>query len=187
MKRQALGHRLDGFGGRHRRRVQEAQIGGRDHIAWHHDHQPLDDVAQLAHVTRPAVLLNRAHGTRLEAFDAPAVLARELRHEVICEPRDVFLPLAQRRNEDRNDVETKVQIVSEPSGPDLRLEIFVGRRQHARVDLDPRRPSDRLHGLLLKDPEHLGLRLQAHVADLVEKDRAAVSALELASPIGDRA
>ena len=41
--------------------------------------------------------------------------------------------------------------------------------------------------LLLQRAQHLGLRLQAHVGDLVEEDRAAVGGLEAAAPIADRA
>ena len=70
---------------------------------------------------------------------------------------------------------------------DLGLQVLVRRRQHARVDLDPVGAADRLHRLFLQHAQHLGLRLQAHVADLVEKDRPAVGDLELAAPIGDRA
>ena len=61
----------------------------------------------------------------------------------------------------------------------------------ARVHPDARRSADGLHHLLLQHAQHLGLRLQAHVADLVEEDRAAVRQLELAAPIchgaGERA
>ena len=44
-----------------------------------------------------------------------------------------------------------------------------------------------LEGLLLQDAQHLGLGLEAHVADLVEEERAAVGQLELAAPPRDRA
>ena len=47
--------------------------------------------------------------------------------------------------------------------------------------------ADRLHRLFLEDAQHLGLRLEAHVADLVEEDRPAVGDLELAAPVGHRA
>ena len=106
---------------------------------------------------------------------------------MIGEQRDVFLPIAQRRHENRDDVQAEVEILAEAAGADLGLQILVGRRQHARVHLDPRRPADRLHRLLLQHAQHLGLRLQAHVADLVEEDRAAVGDLELAAPIRDGA
>src|SRR4030095_14926504 len=56
-----------------------------------------------------------------------------------------------------------------------------------RVRCDPVGAAHRLERLLLKHAQDLGLRLQAHVADLVEEDRAAVSRLELAATIGHRA
>ena len=70
---------------------------------------------------------------------------------------------------------------------DLGRQVLVRRRDHPHVDLDARRAADRLDRLLLQHAQHLGLRLQAHVADLVEEDRAAVGDLELAAAIGDRA
>ena len=48
-------------------------------------------------------------------------------------------------------------------------------------------PADRLDDLFLQRAQHLGLRLQAHVADFVEEQRAAVGQLELAASIRDRA
>ncbi len=66
-------------------------------------------------------------------------------------------------------------------------QVLVGRRQHARVDADARRAADGLHHLLLQHAQDLGLGLQAHVADFVEEDRAAVRQLELAAAVGHRA
>ena len=96
-------------------------------------------------------------------------------------------PLAQRRHEDRDDVQAEVQILAEPAGADLRRQILVGRRQHAHVDLDALRAADALHHLFLQHAQHLRLRLQAHVGDLVEEDRAAVGLLEASRLVGDRA
>ena len=66
-------------------------------------------------------------------------------------------------------------------------EILVGGGEHARVHADARGAAHRLHHLLLQHAQHLGLRLQAHVGDFVEEDRAAVRQLELAAAVGDRA
>ena len=106
---------------------------------------------------------------------------------MIGEQRDISVPVAQRRHENRHDAQPEVQILAEPAAPDLVRQVLVGRGQHANVDPHTGRPADRLDDLLLQHPQHLGLRLQAHVADLVEEDRAAVGHLELAAPIGDRA
>ena len=69
--------------------VEERQVGERDRVARHHDHQPLDHVAQLAHVAGPAVAAQAGRGAGVEPLRPPAVLARELRHEVLGEQRDV--------------------------------------------------------------------------------------------------
>ena len=83
--------------------------------------------------------------------------------------------------------ESEVQVLTKPTAADLRRQILVGGGQHSRVDANPCRAAHRLHHLLLQHAQHLRLRLQTHVADLVEKNRAAVRRLELAAPIGDGA
>ena len=52
-QRRALGGRR--LGGGVRVAVQERQIGGGNGVARHHDHQPLDQIPQLADVARPRV------------------------------------------------------------------------------------------------------------------------------------
>src|SRR5207248_11316877 len=101
--------------------------------------------------------------------------------------RHVLLAVAQRRHEYRNHAETEVQIFAEASGANLRLQILVRRGEDANVDLDPVRAAHGLERLLLQDAQHLRLRLDAHVADLVEEQRSPVGQLELAAPIRDRA
>ena len=58
-------------------------------------------------------------------------------------------------------------------------EILVRRGDHAHVHADAALPADRLDDLLLKRAQHLRLRLQAHVADFVEEQRAAVAVSNL--------
>ena len=52
---------------------------------------------------------------------------------------------------------------------------------HAHVDAERLLAAHPLEGLLLQRAQHLGLGLEAHVADLVEEQRAAVGGLELAA------
>ncbi len=82
-----------------------------------------------------------------------------------------------------NDVQPEVEVFPESRGADLGRQILVGRGQHAHVHPHACCPADRLDDLLLQRAQHLRLRLQAHVADLVEEQRAAVGELELAAPI----
>ena len=163
--------------------VEETQVRGRDRLAGHHDHQALDDVAQLADVARPAIALKAGRRARIEPLRPTAVFARELGHEMLGQQRDVAWPVAQRRHGDRDDVQPEVEVLAESRGADLGRQILVGRGQHAHVHPHACCPADRLDDLLLQRAQDLGLRLQAHVADLVEKQRAAVGELELAAPI----
>ena len=106
---------------------------------------------------------------------------------MIGEKRDVTGTIAQRRHEDRNHIEPEVEILAEAAASNLTGQVFVGRRQHANVDADTRRAANRLDHLLLKRTQDFRLRLQAHVANLIEEQRSAVGELELAPPLRDGA
>src|SRR5205814_639699 len=80
------------------------------------------------------------------------------------------------------DVEPVEEILAEAALLDLSLEVLIGRGDDADIDGDRLRAADALEFLLLEDAKHLGLRLERHVADLVEKERSAVSEVELAAP-----
>ena len=60
-------------------------------------------------------------------------------------------------------------------------EILVGRGEHAHVDVDHVLAADADDLAGLQRAEHLGLRGEIHVADLVEEERAAVGLLEEAA------
>ena len=118
-----------------------------DHLARHHDHQPLDDVPQLPHVARPRVVRQdaAAHHRRASSSRRPYSRANS-RMKCSRQQRDVLLAIAQRRHEDRDDVEPEVQVLPEPAGLDLAGQVLVGGGEHARVHPDAgacRRPARR--------------------------------------------
>ena len=110
------------------------------------------------------------------AIPAPLVSCAD---EVRDERRNVLAPLAQRRHVNGHHVEAVVQILAEASRRDLRLDVLVRRREHAHVDLHRLRAADARHHAVLQHAQHLRLRGEAHVADLVEEERAAIGLLEL--------
>src|SRR5207247_3560785 len=118
---------------------------------------------------------------------ALAVLAAEERDEVVHEQRDVVLAVTQGGDLDRDDVDTGVEGFAEAALADQRLEIAVGRRDHAHVHPEGVFTPDALERLLPERPEHLRLRLEAHVTDLVEEERAVVGELELPATARQRA
>ena len=82
-----------------------------------------------------------------------------------------------------HDVEPIVQILAEPRRRDLLLDVLVRRGEHAHVHLHRLRAADARHDAVLQHAQHLRLRGETHVADLVEKQRAAIRLLELARAI----
>ena len=81
---------------------------------------------------------------------------------------------------DRDHVQPEEQVLAKGALVDLLLEVLVGGGDHAHVDLDRLLRADPLDLALLQHAQQLRLRAQAHVADLVEEERAAVGLLELA-------
>ena len=87
--------------------------------------------------------------------------------------------LAQGRQSHGDDVQTEVEVLTEPTLADLERKVAVGGRNHPDVNPYRRHAANPLELAFLQDTQDLGLRLETHVADLVEQNRAAVGELEL--------
>ncbi len=142
-------------------------------VAGRHDDEPLDHVAELAHVARPVVRHEGAHGLAGERLGALPVLRRERLQEVLDQERDVLSPAPERRHLHRDDVQPVEEVLAEAALGDQIGQRLVRGGDHPHVDPDRLVPADPLHRLLLQRPQHLGLGPERHVADLVEEERAA--------------
>ena len=142
---------------------------------------------QLADVAAPVVALEPVERGVGEGFGGDAVAARDLGEDELGDERDVALALAQRRHVDEDDREPVVEVLAERALADLGQQILVRRRDDADVDVDRAVAADAGDPALLQRAEHLRLRVEAHVADLVEEERAAVGLLELPDALLRRA
>ena len=93
---------------------------------------------------------------------------------------DVLGPLAQGRQADRHDVEPVEQVLAEQALADQLAQVAVGRGDDAHVGADRRAAADRGVLALLQHAQQARLRLDRHVADLVEEQGAALGLLEAA-------
>ena len=94
--------------------------------------------------------------------------------------RDILAPVHQVGHHDGHHIEPVEEIGPEKPSLDLFLQVLVGRGQDPDIDLDGPGAADPLELLFLEDAQDLGLALQAHVADLIQKEGGAVGLVELA-------
>ncbi len=85
-----------------------------------------------------------------------------------------------------DDVDPIKEIAPEAVPRHFALQILVGRRDNPDVDLDDLVAADAPQLLALQEPQQLDLHLLAHLADLVQEDRAPVGHLEQALVLLDR-
>ena len=116
----------------------------------------------------------RIPGQRLDlALEAHRRLLEKMFHQ----QRDVLASFGKGWNHQLDNSEAIVQILAKRPASHERLQILVGGRNHAHVDSDRLVTANALELFLLTGPQQLGLCLQRHVADLVEKERATVGQL----------
>ena len=147
----------------------------------------LDRRAQLAHVALPLVGHAGPQRVGRERLHLAMEARRGVLQEVVDQERDVLAALGERRDHQLDDAQAIVQVLAEAAGAHRRLEVLVGGGEHAHVDADRLVAADALELLLLQRAQQLRLRLERHVAALVEEQRAAVGGLELALAPRDRA
>ena len=94
------------------------------------------DVAQLAHVAGPLVLLQPRHRFGRQPLGPPAVLRRHQRHEVLGQQRDVLLPSRSGGTKIGITFSRKYRSSRNAARANLRRQVLVGRGEHAHVDLD---------------------------------------------------
>src|SRR5207244_13304468 len=95
---------------------------------------------------------------------------------------DVFLPVAQWRQVDREHVQAVEEIAPKCTRPHGGVQVTIRRRDHPYIDPDRPVSADTLELALLENPQQGELRVRRKIADLVEEDGPAVGELEPAEP-----
>src|SRR5206468_2545138 len=114
------------------------------------NHRALQNVLQLAHVSRPRIALQPLHRFATDVLDAPADPHGELGDEELCQQRNITRALAQRGKMQREHVQSIVEILTERSLAYALEQIAIGRGDDANVGFDRRVSTDALKLALLK-------------------------------------
>jgi len=115
------------------------------------------------------------------------VRAVEARDEVLDERRQVFAPLPERRERDREHAQAIVEVAAKLPRLDHAPEVAVGGGDDAEVDPPHAGGAERPHLPVLHDAQELRLERGREVLDLVEEERAAVGELQHAGALLYRA
>ena len=148
-------------------------INVHDSIGVQH-HHCFHRIAQLPHIAGPLVGEEPPGNRWRDALDRLAVLLIELLAKMIDQRHDILAPVAQRRQFDRDDLDSIVQIAPEITSLDSLLQVLIRCRDQADIDFlrfivaDPRDFS------LFQYSQQFDLCGYRHVADFVQKQRPAV-------------
>src|SRR5262249_7184979 len=146
------------------------------------EHRALHRVAELADIARPAMAPELVDDLRRHERHRRATIAlARVEDEAGRERLDLLDSIAQRRDRDRQAVETEEQIASERPALALSREIAVRRGEDPHIDLAGHQAAQRQPLALLEAPQQLHLDRERQLADLVEEPRPAVGGLEQAA------
>src|ERR1043165_6057261 len=142
------------------------------------DHGTPDGVFELAYIARPLIGDQRLQRVFRNARDEAAGLLFVVFEEVDDERMNVFRPLAQRRELNRKHRQPVKQVLPESAELDRAFQIDIRRRYDANVSLDHFIAADARQLAVLQHAQQFHLCRQAHLADFIEKQRAAIRFFE---------
>ena len=151
------------------------QIGGGNGSIRAEDAGVLDGVLQFSDVARPIVRPQYRQGVGRELFGRLFVKFCELLEKMLCQAEDIISPIAQRRNRETDDVDTKVKVFAETAVGDHFSQVAVRRGDHSNVGRDRLGAAKRDNGPLLDRAKEFRLHSERKLADFVEEERPALT------------
>src|SRR5271157_4297620 len=138
----------------------------------------LQNVAQLANVPGPGVLLERVHCRFLDSHLAPGAVLGQTIEKMLREYRDVFHALAQWRHSERNNVYPEIKIAAKLLLPDQVQELAMGCGNQADVDSAVAHIAQTAKHPVFQHLEQLWLNLEVDVPDFIQEYCATIGNLE---------
>ena len=156
------------------------EVGEIDEVAGGRDAGAGDDVFEFANVSRPGMLQQHRLSPARKARNFFAVSFVVFFQKVLNQQRNVFQPLAERRDANLDRTQAVEKIFPESPGENFGAKVAVRGGDQAHVDLfDFGRP-DALDLAILNDAQELGLHGERCFANFVEEHGAAVRVFEQA-------
>src|SRR5437762_2165463 len=112
----------------------QCQARGGDHRSIRKQSRPLEDVAELADISGPAVTEQRRASVGSQRLARQAVVNADASQEMLGERGDVLRALAQRRQRDGQDSQAVIEILAEAPGVDGGGQLLAAGREDPDVD-----------------------------------------------------
>src|SRR5205085_4564850 len=119
--------------------------------------ETFDQVLKLTHVAGPIIFKQRVEKLRVQLQHSAAMLLGSLLGEVGGEQRNVLLTSAQRRQHERHDVQTIIEVTAKSARLDFRFEVTVGGSDESYINDDGLCAADALELALLQNAQELDL------------------------------
>src|SRR5271168_5098228 len=86
----------------------------------------------------------------------------------------IAFALTQRRHEEGNHIDAKVEVLAEAALADAIFQVVVGGRDQPKINFFGRAAAEALHGTLLQDAQEFALKVGIESSDFIEEDSAAL-------------
>ena len=140
---------------------------------------PFEDISEFPHVTRPMVSAQDVQDFRRKSCARTRCWRTQFLDEVLGQQRDVFRPLAQRRNVNADDVEPEIEVLAESPSAICVLRLrFVAAITRTFTPCVSAVGADPLNFAALEKAEEHRLHAQAHLAHFVQEHGAVGRHLE---------
>ena len=158
-----------------------AEVGEVQLFARGGDEGALNHILQLPDIAGPCVGLEAVQGFRVRGGRHRQVqLAAFLGQEIVEQRGDVFAALTQWREREWKYVQPEEEVFTKTPLPHAFGDVAVSGGDDAYLRMQRLGSADAFKLLLLQDTEQFDLRLWGEFPDLIEKDGAAMGALETA-------
>ena len=144
------------------------------------NHRSLQHMRQLAHISGPKVLLKHE-----QSFFREVLARRALRHagkQKLGQEWNVLPAFAKSRHIDREHGQSVVQIKPEGACGGTLLEVLVRSGNYAHIHAGDLVVANALQLAAFQEAQHLGLKCQRHLSDLIQKERSPMRGFNAAHP-----
>ncbi|MPM87212.1 hypothetical protein SDC9_134306 [bioreactor metagenome] len=148
--------------------------------AFAHQQHALHHIAQLPDVARPGVGCEPFEYGVIDRRQGLAMAFGKVGEEMLYQPFDVALPVAQCRDADRGDGDAVVEIHAEAAGRNLLAQVAVGCGDQPEIGLARRVFAQAIDLAVFEHAQQVGLKVHRHLADFIQEQGSPIGGFDLA-------